>query len=148
MEQSQAKNSIIGWWKKVVFENYANFNGRARRSEYWYFVLGNVILMIPLYLLALVGATSDMPSLSAICVVGYVLVALGTFLPGLAVAVRRLHDINKSGWFYLVGLIPLIGGIILLVWFFTEETKGDNQYGPDPKAGPQFEFEGANAAQS
>lgn len=70
MEQSQAKNSIIGWWKKVVFENYANFNGRARRSEYWYFVLGNVILMIPLYLLALVGATSDMPSLSAICVVG------------------------------------------------------------------------------
>lgn len=143
MEQNTVNPGIFGWWKKVVFENYANFNGRARRSEYWYFVLANVILIIPFYALTIIGAVSDMTWLAGISGFIYVVAALGLFIPSLAVAVRRLHDINKSGWFYLVGLIPLVGGIILLVWFCTEGTKGSNEFGEDPKnpEGPVFEFE-------
>ena len=64
----------------------------------------------------------------------YLLVVLTTFIPGLAVAVRRLHDVGKSGWFYFIALIPIIGAIWLLVLFFTEGNKEENQYGPDPKA--------------
>lgn len=143
MEQNASNPGIFGWWKKVVFENYANFNGRARRSEYWYFVLANFILILPFYALTIIAALSDMQGLASIGMVVYVLAALGLFIPSLAVAIRRLHDINKSGWAYLIGLIPLVGGIILLVWFFTEGTKGPNDYGEDPKnpEGPAFEFE-------
>ncbi len=148
MEQLQPKNNLTGWWKKVVFENYANFSGRARRSEYWYFVLGNIVFIAPLYLLAVVAAVSDYPFVAGMLMLVTGLVALGIFLPGLAVAVRRLHDINKSGWYYLVSFIPFIGSIILLVWFCTEGTRGSNQYGPDPKQGPQFEFEATGAVQS
>ncbi|MCC6289233.1 MAG: DUF805 domain-containing protein [Chitinophagaceae bacterium] len=134
---------MFGWWKKVVFENYSNFNGRARRSEYWYFTLATLILILPFYALALIGALSESRWLTTICGMVYLLAALGLFLPSLAVAVRRLHDIGKSGWYYLIGLIPFIGGIILLVWFFTEGTRGTNEYGEDPKnpAGPDFDFE-------
>ncbi|MDI9256266.1 DUF805 domain-containing protein [Flavobacterium sedimenticola] len=122
---------MIKWYKKVVFENYANFNGRARRSEYWYFVLMNLIVLIVATVLdgALGLNFSPLPY-------GYLYaaVALATFIPGLAVAVRRLHDVGKSGWFYFIVLIPLVGAIWLLVLFFTEGQQGENQYGPDPKA--------------
>ena len=64
----------------------------------------------------------------------YLIYVLAVFIPSLAVAVRRLHDVGKSGWFYLISLIPLIGGIWLLILFVTEGDKGPNQYGPDPKA--------------
>lgn len=143
MEQNTSNPGMFGWWKKVVFENYANFNGRARRSEYWYFALANLVLILPFYLLAFVGALNDMQWLAVLGGIVYVLAALALIVPSLAVAVRRLHDINKSGWFYLIGLIPFIGGIILLVWFFTEGTKGPNDYGDDPKnpAAPTFDFE-------
>ena len=63
----------------------------------------------------------------------YALLALATFIPGLAVGIRRLHDVGKSGWFYLIIFIPIIGIIWLLILFFTEGTQGPNQYGPDPK---------------
>lgn len=113
------------WYLKVVRDNYANFSGRARRSEYWYFILFNTIILLVLYVLSMLIGT-----------IGFVLYgvyALATFLPGLAVAVRRLHDINKSGWYYFVALIPIIGGIWLLVLLATEGDRGSNQYGPDPK---------------
>ncbi|AWH84605.1 DUF805 domain-containing protein [Flavobacterium album] len=113
------------WYLKVVRDNYANFSGRARRSEYWYFILFNLIFLIALYVLAMLIGTIGMAL--------YGIYALATFVPGLAVAVRRLHDINKSGWYYFVVLIPIVGGIWLLVLLATEGDRGPNQYGPDPK---------------
>lgn len=78
----------------------------------------------------------------------YGLIALGTIVPSLAVAVRRLHDTNKSGWYYLIGLIPLVGPILLLVWFFTDGNRFTNNYGEDPKnpSGPSFDFEQTQSA--
>jgi uncharacterized membrane protein YhaH (DUF805 family) len=121
---------MIDWYKKVVFENYANFNGRARRSEYWYFVLMNLIILIIAAVLDSVLGFNFSPLPYGYL---YFLIALATFLPGLAVAVRRLHDVGKSGWFYFIILIPIVGAIWLLVLFFTEGDQGENQYGPDPK---------------
>lgn len=116
---------MIEWYLKVVRDNYANFSGRARRSEYWYFLLFNLIILIALFgLSALIGSVG---------MILYVIYALATFVPGLAVVVRRLHDINKSGWYYFVGLIPIVGGIWLIVLLATEGDNGPNQYGPDPK---------------
>ena len=122
---------MIDWYKKVVFENYANFNGRARRSEYWWFALANFIIAIIAMVLdnVLHINFSDEVRYGPI----YVIFALATFIPGLAVAVRRLHDVGKSGWFYFIVLIPLVGAIWLLVLFFTEGERMTNQYGPDPK---------------
>ena len=114
---------MIEWYKKVVLENYANFNGRARRSEYWYFTLANVIATV---VLAVVDSVIGIQILGSIY-------SLAVLVPGLAVAVRRLHDVNKSGWFYLLILLPVIGWIWLIVLFCTEGDKGTNEYGPDPK---------------
>jgi uncharacterized membrane protein YhaH (DUF805 family) len=143
MEKLEANYNMIDWWKKVVFENYANFKGRARRAEYWYFTLGTFILIIPFYILAIAGALTESSAMMTLGVAVYVIVALGLIVPGLAVAARRLHDINKSGWFYFIAFIPLIGSIILLVWFFTDGDRFTNNYGPDPKNinEPEFDFE-------
>lgn len=122
---------MIDWYKKVVFENYANFNGRARRSEYWYFALMNLIILIVAAVLDnVLGLTFGALPYGYL----YLAFALAVFIPGLAVAVRRLHDVGKSGWFYFIVLIPIVGAIWLLVLFFTEGTRGENQYGADPKA--------------
>lgn len=145
MHETQ-KNSLFGWWKKVVFENYANFSGRARRAEYWNYTLANLVLLIPFYILGFVGAASDSAALSGLGFFVYGIGVLGTIIPSLAVGVRRLHDLNKSGWSYFIALIPIVGSIILLVWFFTEGNRSANEYGEDPKnpSGPVFEFEQAN----
>lgn len=110
-------------WYLEVLKKYAEFSGRARRSEYWYFVLFNLIFIIILAVLSMV------PGL----IILYVLYALGVLIPSLAVVVRRLHDINKSGWNILWSLIPLVGGIILLVYLASNGDSGINAYGPDPK---------------
>ena len=143
MGKAETSYNMFDWWKKVVFKNYANFSGRARRSEYWYFVLTNFLLIIPFYLLGIGGLFSDAPALSMLGLAVYFLVALGTLIPGLAAVVRRLHDLNKSGWNYFFVLIPLVGPIILLVWLFTEGNTGENNYGQDPKnqLSPEFDFE-------
>ncbi|SMC35340.1 DUF805 domain-containing protein [Moheibacter sediminis] len=129
--------NMIDWYKKVVFENYANFRGRARRSEYWYFALCNGIISMVFYIPLLVtGGFSDNSEPGIIFWLCYGLLmvyGLATFVPTLAVTVRRLHDIGKSGWYYFVGFIPLVGPIILLVWFFTEGEGHTNQWGSDPK---------------
>lgn len=143
MQQNTTNPGIFGWWKKVVFDNYANFNGRARRSEYWYFVLATIILIIPFYALLIVGVVTQKEWLLISGGAVFFLGILGLIIPSLAVTVRRLHDINKSGWYYFVGFIPLVGGIITLVWSCTAGTPGPNEYGEDPKnpAGPVFDFE-------
>lgn len=126
---------MIEWYKKVVFANYANFNGRARRSEYWYFTLVQFITFMSLIVLSsIVGAVFG-SALGGV-LIGYMLFALYalvTVIPTIAVVVRRLHDVGKSGWFYFIFLIPLIGGIWLLVLMCTEGDSGSNEYGPDPK---------------
>jgi len=141
MEKQESDYNMIDWWKKVFFKNYANFKGRARRSEYWYFVLGNFLLIIPFYILGIMGITNDNSALSILGIAVYSILILATIVPGLAVAVRRLHDVNRSGWFYFIGLIPLIGGIILLVWFLTEGDRFTNNYGTDPKNIDEVEFD-------
>lgn len=108
---------MFEWYKKVVFENYANFSGRARRSEYWNFVLVNVIVIVIFNLIML-----KFPYFSFV----YLFYNLAIFIPGLAVAVRRIHDVGKSGWFYLV---PIYNLVLLC----TEGEYGENEYGQDPK---------------
>lgn len=124
---------MIEWYKKVVFENYANFSGRARRSEYWYFQLVNFLIQIPLIVLLLVFALNESAAGAMILGILLVLYVLAMFIPTLAVLVRRLHDSNKSGWYYFVSLIPFIGGIWLLILLFSDSDQGDNDYGPNPK---------------
>ncbi|MFD2941191.1 DUF805 domain-containing protein [Flavobacterium notoginsengisoli] len=121
---------MIEWYKKVVFENYATFSGRARRSEYWYYTLATIIISI---VLGIIDSLLGFSFLDGDAGVLRGIYSLLVFLPGLAVMVRRLHDVGKSGWFFLVVLIPLAGVIWLLVVLCTEGEHGSNQYGPDPK---------------
>ena len=126
---------MIEWYKKVVFENYANFTGRARRSEYWYFTLAQFIILLSLVLLGVIGGSIFDNVLGGFFVAYgvFVLYSLATLLPTLGVVVRRLHDVGKSGWFYFIAFIPFVGGIWLLVLMCTEGDYGDNDYGSDPK---------------
>ncbi|MDO7850613.1 DUF805 domain-containing protein [Hymenobacter convexus] len=114
----------------LALKKYAVFSGRARRKEYWMFVLFQ-------FLLSIAAAVIDGMMGSSVGVgtgVLSILLGLALLVPGLAVSVRRLHDVNKSGWFLLIALVPLVGAIWLLVLDVTEGTRGDNDYGPDPKA--------------
>jgi len=115
----------IGYWKKVVLENYVNFSGRARRAEYWWTYLINIVILIVLFIIG--GIIGDAGIILPL------LFGLAIILPTLGVMVRRLHDTGKSGWYYFISLIPFVGGIILLVFLATDGEKGPNQYGPSPK---------------
>ena len=111
---------------KSVYSNYVNFTGRALRSEFWFFMLFYLIAYVVLGVI-------DFEVLGGQVLTS--LFALASLLPGIAVAVRRLHDIDKSGWFILLNLIPLIGAIILIVWYCRAGTPGANRFGPEPVAG-------------
>nr|WP_322624973.1 DUF805 domain-containing protein [uncultured Flavobacterium sp.] len=116
---------MIEWYLKVVRDNYANFNGRARRSEYWFYSLATFLINIVLSILDwIIGLEIDIFS---------TVYGIAVLVPGLAVTVRRLHDTNKSGWYFLLVLLPVIGWIWLLVLLCTEGTYGPNDYGSDPK---------------
>jgi uncharacterized membrane protein YhaH (DUF805 family) len=109
---------------RTCLTKYVDFSGRARRSEYWWFALSVFIV----YLIAsLLGSAIHVGNILAD------LVALGLFLPSIAVSIRRLHDTNRIGWFYLLSLIPLVGSIILIVFFCQDSSRGPNRYGPSPK---------------
>ncbi|MDC9596954.1 DUF805 domain-containing protein [Xenorhabdus anantnagensis] len=112
-------------WYFSVLKNYAEFSGRARRKEYWMFRLFDIIISIALFVL---GTVIDESAGFGLLVIYGIL----TFIPSLAVAVRRLHDTNHSGWWLLMLLIPF-ANIILLIFFCLEGTAGDNDYGEDPK---------------
>lgn len=117
---------------QTVFSKYATFEGRARRSEYWYFML--LVCCVNIVIRILAAIVGDGNFLATVLAGVSTVFSLGVLVPQIAVAVRRLHDIGKSGWFYLIGLIPFIGWILMLVWFCTDSQPGDNQYGPNPKA--------------
>lgn len=117
------------WYLKGL-KQYADFSGRARRKEYWMFTLFNVIFAIVAMILDnVLGIAMEESGYGPI----YGLYALALFIPGLAVAVRRLHDVGKSGWFFLVILIPIIGAIWLIALFCTEGEAKANKWGSNPK---------------
>lgn len=120
----------MNWYLKC-FKQYTDFSGRARRKEFWMFALCNWVIYIALVVVdALVGWFSTEASVGVLSG----LYSLFVLIPGLAVFVRRMHDIGKSGWNILFGLIPLVGVIILLVFECTEGDRLTNAYGPNPKA--------------
>jgi uncharacterized membrane protein YhaH (DUF805 family) len=113
------------YYLDVLKNKYADFNGRARRSEYWYYVLFNMLCIVAVVVVGTFLGTIG----SIISVLAY----LAILVPSIAVLVRRLHDVGKSGWFYFVAFIPLVGAIWLLVLLCTDSTPGSNEYGPNPK---------------
>ncbi len=155
-------------WMVLPLKRYVEFNGRSRRMEYWMWILFTVIVGFVLGILdTLLGldlnALRLVPGATGNGLLG-ILFSLGTFLPSLAVSVRRLHDIDRSGWWVLLPIMPvvlvfvavfagdvlgsasvmifagvallgvLICGLLLLVWYCTEGTPGPNRFGDDPKA--------------
>ena len=121
----------MGWYIEAL-KKYAVFSGRSRRKEYWYFVLFSLIVSLVLSAIdALLGTFSS----ANVGLLG-VIYGLAVLIPSIAVSVRRLHDIDRTGWWILIGLVPLIGGIVLLVFALLDSTPGSNRYGPNPKGAP------------
>lgn len=119
----------MNWYLKVL-KQYADFSGRARRKEYWMFALFNMIFGV------VAMSLDNILSLKLGSLpygVFYILYFLAVLIPGLAVCVRRLHDVGKSGWMILIVLIPIVGAIWLLVLMVTDSNPGENQYGSNPK---------------
>ncbi len=117
------------WYLKVL-KNYAKFSGRARRKEYWMFVLFDSIFILLLIFFDVIIGTFDTEAGMGL-LGGLYLLAL--FIPRLAVTVRRLHDIGMNGWMVLIGFIPLVGPFVLLAFMVQDSRPGENQYGPNPK---------------
>jgi uncharacterized membrane protein YhaH (DUF805 family) len=118
-------------WFLAVLRQYATFRGRARRREYWMYLLVYLGIYLLLMLVDALTGTFEMESESGLL---SGLFMLGTLLPSIAVAVRRLHDTDRSGWWLLLGLIPLVGQIVLLYFLIQEGDEGSNVFGSDPKA--------------
>ena len=113
-------------WYLDVLKKYAEFNGRARRMEYWMFILTNFFVALAIFLVE-------------VFVLGgggmfYGVYSLAVIIPSLAVTIRRLHDTDRTGWWFLIVFVPVIGQIVLLVFMFLDGTAGENQYGQSPKA--------------
>jgi uncharacterized membrane protein YhaH (DUF805 family) len=116
---------------KSGFQKYIGFGGRAARSEYWYWVLFILLLQIVAWLIDMTLFGFNTTGVNPIGAI----VSLATLLPGLAVSVRRLHDIDRAGWWIFLVLIPLIGAIVLIYWACLRGTVGANRFGPDPLEG-------------
>lgn len=117
--------ALVNWYVKVL-KDYFNFEGRAGRAEFWYFMLGQIIISV---VLRFVDAVIGMALLSG-------LFSLATFLPALGVTVRRLHDTDRSGWMFLLCLIPLVGWLIVLIFEIQAGTDGENRFGEPGPAVP------------
>jgi uncharacterized membrane protein YhaH (DUF805 family) len=135
-------------WYLAALKNYATFRGRASRREYWMFVLVNAIIGITLFMIGKLTKMPDGPtfgigmSRNGLGVFGigvfsnpvlFQIYALATLLPFLAVEVRRLHDTGRTGWWWVFGLVPVLGWIVLVIFCATDGAAGDSRYGPDPK---------------
>ena len=125
-------------WMLLPYRRYFDFSGRSQRKEYWMFTLFYVLVAIVLaavMILGLVGLEEGKKPGAAFWIgfAGLMVFLLGSVIPSIAVTVRRFHDQDLSGWLYLLGFIPSIGGIIILVFMCIEGTKGDNRFGYDPK---------------
>ncbi len=115
---------------RTCLSKYATFSGRARRSEFWWFVLFTVLVSAALNVVdrAIFGIAPDGRPVSIL----NALFSLAVLLPTIAVGVRRLHDLDRTGWWYLLILIPVLGALILLFFFIQKGTEGPNRFGPDP----------------
>ncbi|NQX69851.1 hypothetical protein BC351_30155 [Paenibacillus ferrarius] len=111
------------WYLKVL-KNYVGFSGRARRKEYWMFMLFHLIVVV---ILAILEAITGLKSVLTI------IYSLAILLPSLALTFRRLHDTGRSAWWIFIGLIPFVGSIILIVFNCQDSQPNENQYGPNPK---------------
>lgn len=111
-------------WYLQVLKNYAVFDGRARRKEYWMFFLFNTLIAIVISIIEALAGSSGVLGL---------LYSLAVLIPAIGVSVRRLHDTDRSGWWMLICLVPLIGAIVLLVFMVQDSTPGQNPYGDNPK---------------
>jgi uncharacterized membrane protein YhaH (DUF805 family) len=129
-------------WMLMPYRRYAEFYGRSRRMEYWMFTLFNVLVVFASLILLFAGgvpetdeygnAVGEPGALFYIACLLYLLFALVSFIPSLAVTIRRLHDTDRSGWWFLISFIPL-GGLVLLIFTLLDGTPGENRFGPDPK---------------
>ncbi|WP_369976263.1 DUF805 domain-containing protein [Xanthomonas bundabergensis] len=124
-------------WMLMPLKRYADFSGRSRRKEYWMFTLLNIVVItVLMVLVGIGGGFGGQNGTSALSMAAFVLVclySLAVLVPSLAVQVRRFHDQGKSGWYVLLGLIPWLGGVVIMVFMFMEGVRGANAYGPDPK---------------
>lgn len=119
----------MSWYLEALLK-YAQFGGRARRKEYWYFTLFNIIFSFTLgFIDGLVGSFD--PEIGIGLLGG--IYSLAVLIPSIAVAFRRLHDTGRSGWWLLIGFIPLIGAIVLLIFMVSDSSEEENQYGVSPK---------------
>lgn len=116
-------------WYLMALKRYAEFSGRSRRKEYWFFVLFYLIIYLGLAFIDGAAGTYD-----AQVQIGLLsgIFALAMLIPGIAVTVRRLHDTGRSGWWILISFVPLIGAIVILVFTVLDSQPGANQYGPNP----------------
>jgi uncharacterized membrane protein YhaH (DUF805 family) len=117
-------------WALMPLRKYADFTGRARRKEYWLYTL---LLIVALYAVIFVESMVGLGGMFLTYGALSLLLMLGTLIPSIAVGVRRLHDTGRSGWWMLIALVPLIGGIVLLIFMVLDGTRGPNEYGADPK---------------
>lgn len=121
------------WYIKVL-KQYAEFNGRARRKEYWYFFLINLLISMAIgFVSGFIGGMSQDPSMASGLMLLPMLYSLAVLIPGIAVSVRRLHDTNRSGWWLLISLVPIIGAVVLIVFLVQDSQPGSNSYGSNPK---------------
>lgn len=118
-------------WYLAALKKYATFTGRARRREYWYFQLFNLLAIMVLSVVDRFTGTLDKETGIGFLSGAYV---LAIFLPAIAVQVRRLHDTDRSGWWILIGFVPVIGNLVLLVFSVLDSQPGSNRFGPNPKA--------------
>jgi uncharacterized membrane protein YhaH (DUF805 family) len=117
-------------WYVTVLQKYAVFTGRARRKEYWMWVLFNLIISI---ILNIIDFAANLHIGANLGILSFIY-GLAVLIPSIAVTVRRLHDTNRTGWWIFIVLIPFVGAIILIVFAALDSTPGDNRYGPNPKA--------------
>lgn len=121
--KTEDQYNLFDWYKKCL-SNYANFDGRARRKEFWYFTLVYTLIVFLTIIIDVVLKTRGI-------VTGIFILAM--IVPSISVAVRRLHDTGRSGWFYLIQMVPVVGPILVLIWFATETNKDTNQWGNPAK---------------
>jgi uncharacterized membrane protein YhaH (DUF805 family) len=124
-------------WMLMPLRRYADFNGRSSRKEFWMFTLGVAILYAigAALIFAVIDFTGGPNTAFSGLMIVFAVLVLALIIPSLAVQIRRFHDQDKSGWFVLLGLIPYVGGIVVLVFMCLPGTRGTNEYGPDPLGG-------------
>jgi uncharacterized membrane protein YhaH (DUF805 family) len=128
-EKSVPGECVMNWYREAI-RKYAVFAGRSRRSEYWYFVLFNALIIIAL---TAVDVATGLYSIEGEVGLLSGIYSLAVFIPSFAVTVRRLHDTDRSGWWILLALVPVVGLIVLIVFFATDGTPGSNRFGENPK---------------